>query len=389
MPDSSRSLTWRSTPLKIQGKHFRTIWTEGDAVKIIDQRLLPFRVAVDEVPSAAAMAKAIRDMAVRGAPLIGAAAGFGAYLAAREIHAKENLLEKKGRARFLSEMENLREARPTAVNLAWAVDRQLMKLESIGASKDPVGELKAEAQRIADEDVEICESMGKHGLPLIQEIAKKKKGTPVNIMTHCNAGWLATVDYGTATSAIYQAHRMGIPLHVYVSETRPRLQGARLTAFELREEGIPYTVIVDNACGHLLQRGKVDLCIVGTDRTTSTGDVANKVGTYLKALAAKAHNVPFYVAAPSSSIDWNLTDGISGIPIEERSGTEVTRVSGKGDRRQEELEVEICAPNSGTQNFGFDVTPAALVTALITERGVSEANAKGLKKLFPEKGPRS
>ncbi len=355
--------------MKVNGKHHRTIWLDGQDVAIIDQRALPFSFEIEIIKTAEQMVTAISQMHVRGAPLIGVAGAFGVYLAAREV---SNL------SQLTALCEKLIAARPTAVNLGWAVDKQLALVSDTMSWDEFVEELKENAQKLADEDVEICRSIGKHGLELIKEVAQKKKGEPINIKNHCNAGWLATIDYGTATSAIYLAHEKGIPVHVWVSETRPRLQGSKLTAFELLEEGIPHTVVVDNACGHLMQHKMVDMILVGTDRTTRTGDVCNKVGTYLKALAAKDNNVPFYVACPSPSIDWALTDGVRDIPIENRSSSEVLTVTG-------DITARIAPESSPAINYSFDVTPRELVTGIITERGIASANETSLLGLFPEK----
>src|SRR6476620_1490404 len=314
------------------------------------------------------MAAAIRDMHVRGAGLIGAAAGYGMYLAT-----------------FESDLETaaaqLKATRPTAVNLAWAIDRQLKNIRAVGTAEEKQRVAFETARQIADEDAEYCRRIGGHGLELIRQLSTKKGG-PVNVLTHCNAGWLAFVDYGSATSPIYAAHDAGIPVHVWVDETRPRSQGSKLTAWELGEHGVPHTIIADNAGGHLMQRGKVDAVIVGTDRTTFTGDVANKIGTYLKALAAKDNDVPFYVALPSSSFDWTIRDGVKEIPIEERGSEEVSHADGL--HAGAHVEVRVAPENSPAANYGFDVTPRQLVTGLITERGICEANEQSILALFPE-----
>ena len=319
------------------------------------------------------MATAIKEMHVRGAGLIGAAAGYGMYLASLESQSENNLLVAAN---------TLKATRPTAVNLAWAIERQL---KSISNAKSLEGKRRAAfstAREIADEDAEYCRRIGDHGLELIQNLSTKKNGAPVNILTHCNAGWLAFVDYGSATAPIYAAHDQGIPVHVWVDETRPRSQGSKLTAWELGEHGVPHTVITDNAGGHLMQHGKVDAVIVGTDRTTYTGDVANKIGTYLKALAAKDNGIPFYVALPSSSFDWKIRDGLKEIPIEERGPEEVNHADGW--REGEHVEVRITPANSPAANFGFDVTPRNLVTGLITERGICQASEESILRLYPE-----
>lgn len=347
-------------------------------MQIIDQRALPHDFIVEDLRSLDDAICAIRDMHVRGAPLIGATAAWGLYLAAVAIEGKQ---DSSALDHLREEAARLKAARPTAVNLAWACDRMIARLEG------EVGSLTAaarqEAEIIADEDVEICRNIGLNGLALIEDIATKKDGAPVNILTHCNAGWLATVDWGTATSPMYHAHEKNIPIHVWVDETRPRNQGASLTAWELGEHGISHTVIVDNAGGHLMQRGDVDMVIVGTDRTARNGDVANKIGTYLKALAAHDNNVPFYVALPSPTIDWNINDGCRDIPIEERDGREVTHIYGKPDEGIAR-EVRLTPAASGAANPAFDVTPARLVTGLITERGICEASEEGLMGLFPD-----
>ncbi len=322
------------------------------------------------------MARAIREMHVRGAGLIGAAAGYGMYLATLE--AAGNSIDDH----LAAAAERLKATRPTAVNLAWAVERQL---KSIGEAKGLEAKRQVAfdtARKIADEDAEYCRRIGEHGLPLIRQLSEKKGGAPVNVLTHCNAGWLAFVDHGSATSPVYAAHDAGIAVHVWVDETRPRSQGSKLTAWELGEHGVPHTVIADNAGGHLMQHGKVDAVMVGTDRTTYTGDVANKIGTYLKALAAKDNAVPFYVALPSSSFDWKIRDGLTEIPIEERGSEEVSYADGWHDGRQ--VEVRLTPQSSAAANFGFDVTPRQLVTGLITERGICQANEESILGLFPE-----
>src|SRR2546421_4748612 len=359
--------------MNVRGRHYRTIWPKpGDdrVIQLIDQRFLPHQFVIEEVRAVAEMAAAIREMHVRGAGLIGAAAGYGMYLATFES-------DLAGAA------EQLKATRPTAVNLAWAIDRQFRHIEAAGSAEEKQRVAFQTAREIADEDAEHCRRIGEHGIELIRQLSEKKDGAPVNILTHCNAGWLAFVDYGSATSPIYAAHDAGIPVHVWVDETRPRSQGSKLTAWELGEHGVPHTVIADNAGGHLMQRGKVDAVMVGTDRTTYTGDVANKIGTYLKALAAKDNAVPFYVALPSSSFDWNIRDGVSEIPIEERGSEEVNYADGLHEGQQ--VEVRVTAENSPAANFGFDVTPRQLVTGLITERGICEANEQSILRLFPER----
>jgi methylthioribose-1-phosphate isomerase len=371
--DKHESPTSIVTAMKVHGRHYRTIWlkdTDERVVQLIDQRALPHEFIIEEVRTVAEAARAIAEMHVRGAGLIGAAAGYGMYLAALESARDEDLCRTG---------EMLKAARPTAVNLAWAVDRQLA---AISGAEDKLAAARITAAQIADEDAEFCRRIGQHGLPLIAGISRRKGGAPVNILTHCNAGWLAFVDHGSATAPIYAAHDAGIAVHVWVDETRPRSQGAKLTAWELAQHGVPHTLIVDNAGGHLMQRGEIDLVLVGTDRTTCTGDVANKIGTYLKALAARDNGVPFYVALPSSSFDWKMRDGLREIPIEDRGSAEVKVVDGwQGGMRSEVL---IAPAESPAANPGFDVTPARLVTALITERGVCAAVEAEITRLFPE-----
>ncbi len=370
--------------MKVGGKHYRTIWLKADdpsVVQIIDQRKLPHEFVIVDLKTVDDVAVAIRDMLVRGAGLIGATAGYGMYIAA--LHAPTH--DREAAMRYLVEAgEKLKATRPTAVNLEWAVNRQLLALQRAESVEEMIAFAKDTAQQIADEDAEFCRRIGEHGVSLIEAIAQRKPGEPVNILTHCNAGWLAFVDYGSATAPIYAAHDRGIPVHVWVDETRPRNQGARLTAWELGEHGVPHTVIADNVGGHLMQHGMVDLCIVGSDRTTYTGDVANKVGTYLKALAARDNNVPFYVALPSSTFDWTLRDGVREIPIEQRNNEEVKYMDGRtADGR---IETVLLTPeNSPAANYAFDVTPARLVTGLITERGICEANEESILRLYPEK----
>jgi methylthioribose-1-phosphate isomerase len=325
------------------------------------------------------MATAIRDMHVRGAGLIGAAAAYGMYLAALEAAESGECEEHVTRA-----AAQLAATRPTAVNLSWAIERQMRRIEQGRTTTERIEIARETARQIADEDAAHCRAIGEHGVELIRAIAQQKNGKPVNVLTHCNAGWLAFVDYGSATSPIYAAHDSGLPVHVWVDETRPRNQGSKLTAWELGEHGVPHTVIADNTGGHLMQRGDVDVVLVGTDRTTYTGDVANKIGTYLKALAAKDNNVPFYVALPSSSFDWTLRDG-SQIPIEQRAAEEVKHTDGWAEGKH--IEVRVTPETSPAANYGFDVTPRRLVTGLITERGICEANEKSVLKLFPEHAP--
>jgi methylthioribose-1-phosphate isomerase len=363
--------------LKVGGVHYRTIWVAEDrgAVEIIDQTELPHAFVTRRLETPEAVAAAIAGMQVRGAPLIGAAAAYGVCLGVRR---------DPGDAALAAVCAALAATRPTAVNLAWALSEMRAALAAL-----PEGQREAAAWRraaeLCDEDVATCRAIGEHGVALI-EAAWHGLGSdrPVNVLTHCNAGWLATVDWGTALAPIYLAHDRGIPVHVWVDETRPRNQGASLTAWELLQHEVPHTVIADNTGGHLMQRGAVDLCITGSDRTTAEGDVCNKIGTYLKALAAIDNDVPFYVALPYSSIDWTLGDGVDGIPIEERSGDELRTVRGiAADGRA--VEVRLMHEASPVANYAFDVTPARLVTALVTERGVCEPNREGLLSLYPER----
>jgi methylthioribose-1-phosphate isomerase len=355
--------------MKIEGKEYRTIWFENNVVKIIDQTKLPHQFIIKELKTVKDAINAIKVMEVRGAPLIGGTAAYGIALAVQE-NTNSEFIKKSA--------EELIQSRPTAINLKWAVDRMMNKLSGINSDQILDIALK-EAQEICDEDEKFCENIGINGLKIIEEIYNKKKDT-VNILTHCNAGWLATINWGTATSPIYHAHKKGIPVHVWVDETRPRNQGANLTSYELNEEEIPNTIIADNTGGILMQRGDVDMCIVGTDRTLSNGDVCNKIGTYLKALAAHDNNVPFYVALPSSTIDWKIKEG-KDIPIEERNSEELSHVEGM-DENNEIKKVLIYPKKSKAMNLAFDVTPAKYVTGLITEKGISEASYEGLKKLF-------
>lgn len=374
-PSNIRS---KAVTMKIDGISYRSVWInkeDGCSVCIFDQTLFPFSRKILRLTTPDEVADAIRTMQVRGAPLIGAVAAYGLALALRE-NASDHTLETQARM--------LAATRPTAINLRWAIDRLLTYLRPL-AEHERAKAAYAEAGRICDEDVAQNEAIGRHGLELIRHIAGGRKNTsPVNILTHCNAGWIATVDWGTALAPIYMAHDEGLNVHVWVDETRPRNQGAALTAWELGSHGVPHTVIADNAGGHFMQHGQVDLVIVGTDRVTRTGDVANKIGTYLKALAAKDNNVPFWVALPSTTIDWTVADGVKEIPIEERSASEVTHISGRtttGDITS----VQLVPDGSKAANPAFDVTPARLVTGLITERGCCPASAEGLRSLFPEK----
>ncbi len=365
--------------MNVNGAHFRTIWLHPDdtaVIQIIDQRHLPHQFIIENLTTVAEMARAIRDMHVRGAGLIGAAAGFGMYLAALAAP-RDGFL-----AHTLTAAQELKATRPTAVNLAWAVARQLKVLDGAPPEQRIQTALNT-AQAIADEDADFCRRIGEHGVSLLADISRRKNGEPVNILTHCNAGWLAFVDHGSATAPIYVAHDQGIAVHVWVDETRPRNQGARLTAWELGQHGVPHTVIADNAGGHLMQRGLVDIVLTGTDRTTYTGDVGNKIGTYLKALAAHDNDVPFYTALPSSSFDWQIEDGVRQIPVEQRDAAEVRMIQGLHDG--EIKQVLLTPPDSPAVNYAFDVTPSRLVTGLITERGICPASAEGVLGLFPEK----
>lgn len=360
----------------VSGSHYRTIWLDHQdpgIVNIIDQRHLPFALVIEQIESVGQMAEAIREMHVRGAGLIGAAAGYGMYLAA--LHCRDHPGDLEASA------QKLLATRPTAVNLAWAVGRQLKAMAGLRDKHEIIDISRKTAQAIADEDARFCHNIGQNGLPLIQTIAEKNR-RPVNILTHCNAGWLAFVDYGSATAPIYAAHDLGIPIHVWVDETRPRNQGSLLTAWELHEHGVPHTVICDNTGGHLMQQGMVDIVITGTDRTTRSGDVANKIGTYLKALAAFDNQIPFYVALPSSSFDWNIRHGRSNIEIEQRNEKEVKYIRGLIDGMIQE--VLISNNESPAANYAFDITPARLITGLITERGICAANEESILKLFPE-----
>ena len=355
--------------MKIEGKEYRTIWFERNIVKIIDQTKLPHQFIIKELKTVKDAINSIKTMEVRGAPLIGGTAAYGLVLAIQENN-DTKFIKKSS--------EELIDSRPTAINLKWAIDRMLKTIS--GINSDQILDIALnEAKEICDEDEKFCENIGINGLKIIEKIYNKKQDT-VNILTHCNAGWLATINWGTATSPIYHAHKKGIPIHVWVDETRPRNQGANLTSYELNEEKIPNTIIADNTGGILMQRGEVDMCIVGTDRTLSNGDVCNKIGTYLKALAAHDNNVPFYVALPSSTIDWEIKNA-KDIPIEERNSEELSHVEGI-DENNKIKKVLIYPTKSKAMNLAFDVTPAKYVTGLITERGISEASFYGLKKLF-------
>jgi methylthioribose-1-phosphate isomerase len=372
--------------VKVGGQHFRTIWlkpSNEQVVQLIDQRFLPHRFVIEEIKTVAQMATAIREMHVRGAGLIGASAAYGMYLAAIEAASSP---DPSGFDQHVANAAaQLKTTRPTAVNLTWAIEQQLTSIASEPdwrkTAQEKIALTLRTAKQIAEQDEEHCRMIGQHGLNLIEQVARTKKGKPVNVLTHCNAGWLAFVDYGSALAPVYAAHDRGLPVHVWVDETRPRSQGSKLTAWELGQHGVQHTIIADSAAGHLMQRGAVDLVIVGSDRTTRTGDVANKIGTYLKALAAQDNKVPFYVALPSSSFDWKIRDG-SEIPIEERGAEELKRADGW--RNGEMLEVSVAPEHSPAANYGFDVTPRRLVTGLITERGVCKADEKSILELFPE-----
>ena len=355
--------------MKIEGKEYRTIWFENNIVKIIDQTKLPHKFVIKELKTVKDSINAIKVLEVRGAPLIGATAAYGLVLA---------ILENNDQSFLKNSAENLISSRPTAINLKWAVDKMMSKLS--GVNSDKIFEIAlSEAKEICEEDVKFCENIGLNGLKVIEEIYNKKKST-INILTHCNAGWLATINWGTATSPIYHAHKKGIPLHIWVDETRPRNQGANLTSYELNEEQVPNTIIADNTGGILMQRGEVDMCIVGTDRTLANGDVCNKIGTYLKALAAHDNKVPFYVALPSSTIDWNIKN-YKEIPIEERNPEELSHIEGL-DENGNIKKVQIYPKKSKAMNLAFDITPAKYVTGLITEKGVCEASTDALEKMF-------
>ncbi len=355
--------------MKIEGKEYRTIWFESNVVKIIDQTKLPHQFIIKDLKTVKDAINAIKIMEVRGAPLIGATAAYGLVL---------SIIENNDQSFLKKSAENLINSRPTAINLKWAVDRMIKKLS--GVNSDKILEIALnEAKEICEEDIKFCENIGLNGLKIIEEIYNKKKDT-VNILTHCNAGWLATINWGTATSPIYHAHKKGIPVHVWADETRPRNQGANLTSYELNEENVPNTIIADNTGGILMQRGEVDMCIVGTDRTLANGDVCNKIGTYLKALAAKDNNIPFYVALPSSTIDWDIKN-YKEIPIEERKSEELSHIEGL-DENGNVKKIQIYPKKSKSMNLAFDVTPAKYVTGLITEKGICEASEKGLKDLF-------
>ncbi len=366
--------------MKVAQNHYRTIWlkpNDDKIIQVIDQRYLPHKFIIADITTVDQMATAIKDMHIRGAGLIGAAAGFGMYLATLEASTTSDFDGSLNKF-----AKQLMATRPTAVNLERAIKKQFAAIQKEETILEKINIALQTAKEIADEDAEHCRMIGEHGLKLIEDIKQKKSDGPINILTHCNAGWMAFVDYGSATAPIYAAFDKGIDVHVWVDETRPRNQGARLTAWELKEHGVPHTIIADNTGGHLMQHGLVDMVITGSDRTTYTGDVANKIGTYLKALAAKDNNIPFYTALPSSTFDWQIRNGCKDIPIEKRDENEVKYIQGLCDG--EIKEVLLTPLESPAVNFGFDVTPARLVTGLITERGVCEANESSILQLFPE-----
>ena len=366
--------------MKVDGKDMRPIWLkeDGETVQVIDQRQLPHEFVILDLDIVDDVIMAIKEMVVRGAPLIGVTAAYGVFIAARNAEGKPDHADF-----FKRECERIKAARPTAINLIWGVERVGAAVNEMAGDVTRVQAARVEAGRIAEEEAENCRLIGEYGVPIVTEISKRKKGGTVNILTHCNAGWLACIEYGTATAPMYAAFDKGLDIHVWVDETRPLNQGARLTAWELGKHGIDHTIVTDNAGGHLMQHGMVDLVIVGTDRTTHTGDVANKIGTYLKALAAHDNQVPFYVALPSSTFDWELKNGLTDIPIEERDPDEVRFVQGLD---QDGLKKVMISPDfSRAANHAFDVTPARLVTGFITERGVCEASEAAIHSLFPEK----
>jgi methylthioribose-1-phosphate isomerase len=367
--------------MKIGDQYYQSIWideTDRSVVRVIDQQKLPFFFEIKDLCSVDDVYNAIADMTVRGAPLIGAAGAFGIYLATLEINSHTNIREHlSNAARYLIS------CRPTAVNLSMAVSFVMEKLKNEQSPEALAKKALDAATEVCEIEKENCRQIGKYGLKIIESLSKKKKGAPVNILTHCNAGWLACIDYGTVTAPIYQAHEKGIPVHIWVDETRPRNQGSKLTAYELGQNGIPYTLITDNSGGHLMQHKQVDIVIVGSDRTTRSGDVANKIGTYLKALAAFDNKIPFYCALPSSSIDFSISDGVKDIIIEERDPEEVTTITGFAEGRIHS--VRICPEDTVAANFGFDITPARLITGLITEKGICRATEKDIKEMFSDK----
>ena len=367
--------------MKVKGDHFETIWINRDdpaVVQIIDQRYLPFDFRIEDLRTAGDMYLAIRDMHLRGAPLIGAAGALGMYLALVNMSGTDS-----PEVYIARNADMLKSSRPTAVNLAWAVDRASETIRQGRDKPEMIDAARKVALSIINEERANCLKIGQYGMKLIEDMSRKNGGKPVNILTHCNAGWLACIEFGTAMAPIYTAFDQGIPVHVWVDETRPLNQGPRLPAWELGKHGVSHAIITDNAGGHLMQHGKVDLVIVGTDRTTRAGDVANKIGTYLKALAAKDNDIPFYVALPSSTFDWEISDGIAGIPIEERNPDEIRYVQGLLDGKA--VKVLVPPENSPAANHAFDVTPARLVTGFITERGICRATRESILSLFPEK----
>lgn len=370
--------------MNVNGKHFESIWIREDdpfTVQAIDQRYLPFELRIEDIRTPGEMLTAIKDMHLRGAPLIGAAGALGVYLAAVNSPRRDNY------HRYIQKYAGmLAGARPTAVNLAWATGRVLAVVSTAAGRDEALYLARDEALAIIADEKKNSLLIGKNGLPLIKKISKEKGGAPVNILTHCNAGWLACIDYGTATAPVYLAHDEGISVHVIVDETRPRNQGARLTAWELGSHGVPVTIVVDNAGGYMMQKSLVDMVITGCDRASPYGDVVNKIGTYLKALAAKDNGVPFYVALPSSTIDWQLKEGAAGVVIEERDGSEVKMIEGL-DNDNKPVTVRIMDDSTAVANYGFDITPSALVTGLITERGLARDGYKGIAELFPDKIP--
>lgn len=381
--------------MKINEKNYHSVWRksdDSDVIVIIDQRSLPHRLIFEELASTDQVATAIKEMHLRGAPLIGIVAAFGVYYAFKESFQNKTSFSN-AMTQFDAKITQLKQTRPTAINLEWAIQKQQKTLqeylkqgehliENTEAIQAALATLFENGFHILHEDIELCRQIGENGLQLIEAIAKNKPGKTINILTHCNAGWLATGDFGTATSPMYLAHDKGLPIHVYVDETRPRNQGARLTAWELGQHGIPHTVISDNTGGHLMQHGLVDICFVGSDRTSRQGDVANKIGTYLKALAAKDNNVPFYVCLPYSTFDFQITDGVKEIPIEERGSEEVKYIQGLS---HDEVHSVLLTPESSpAMNFGFDVTPARLISGLVTERGICDASIEGIKGMYSD-----
>lgn len=363
--------------MNIHNTHYHTIWVsknDPQTIQIIDQRFLPFQFVIQDLKTVEDIYKAIKEMWVRGAPLIGVTAAYGIYLGLMEVKNK-----KKSDKEIKVLADYLKSARPTAVNLQYAIDLILNRIKPLNSLDEKTGKAFELANQLKEKEIENCKLIGDFGLPLIEKISQKKKGETVNILTHCNAGWLACIDYGTATAPIYLAHQKGIKVHVWVDETRPRNQGARLTAYELEQEGVPHTIIADNTGGLLMQKGLVDMVIVGSDRTTASGDVANKIGTYLKALAAFDNQIPFYVALPLSTIDWEIDDGIKDITIEEREPDEIKFVEGWYENKI--TKICITPEKSKAANYGFDITPAKYVTALITEKGVCKANKEEIEKL--------